>query len=91
MIQQSDTSCDDIPRRRNIFSQCRIWVRLISVPECIDGSAYHFAQCVFELDEDLLDGIEVRAVGCKETHCCTRGFDGFPKAGAFMGTEIVPW
>jgi hypothetical protein len=29
-------------------------------PECIDGSACYFAQCVFELGEDLLDGIEIR-------------------------------
>src|SRR6202035_2524932 len=53
------------------------------------GSACHFAQCVFELGEDLLDGIEVRAVGWQEAHGRTRGFDGFPNAGAFMGTEIV--
>ena len=32
--------------------------------------------------EDLLDGIEVRAVGWQEAHRRTRGFDGFPNAGA---------
>ena len=58
-------------------------------PESIDGSACHLAQCVFELGEDLLDGIEVRAVGWQEAHCCARGFDGFPNTGAFMGNEIV--
>ena len=59
------------------------------VPECIDGSVCHFAQCVFELGEDLLDWIEVRAVGWQEANCYPRGFDGFPNAGTFMGTEIV--
>src|ERR1700682_5950542 len=51
--------------------------------------ACHFAQCVFELGEDLLDGIEVRAVGWQEAHGHTRGLDGFPNAGAFVGKALA--
>jgi len=49
----------------------------------------HFAQPVFELGEDLFDGIEVRTVGGQQALRRPAGFDGFSNAGEFMATEII--
>lgn len=42
-----------------------------------------------ELGEDLLDWIEIRAVGGQEDEVCSSHADGFSGWFAFVGTEIV--
>ncbi len=59
------------------------------VPECIDGSAGHFAQCVFELGENLFYRVEVRAVGWQKAARRPGGLDSLANACDFMETEIV--
>lgn len=44
---------------------------------------------MFELCEDLLDGIEVRAVGRQEQEAGTSGADCGPDGSVFMAGEIV--
>jgi hypothetical protein len=71
-----------------------LWRKVIesnsdAIPQSIDGSAGHFAQCVFELGKDLFDGIEVRTVGWQKALRRPGGLDGFSNAGAFVGTEVV--
>jgi hypothetical protein len=44
---------------------------------------------VFELCEDLLDGIEIGAVGRQEENSCAGGADQAADARALMGAEVV--
>lgn len=58
-------------------------------PHAFDGAFFGFAEQDFELCEDLLDRIEVRAIGRKEDEPCARSSDGFSDSGALVGAEIV--
>ena len=44
---------------------------------------------MFELCEDLLDGIEIGAVGRQEENSCAGGADQAADARALMGAEVV--
>ena len=60
-----------------------------SVPQGVDGSPRHFAQCVFDLGEDLFDGVHVGAVGRQELLFRRGGLDGWADAGDLVRGEIV--
>ena len=44
---------------------------------------------LLELGEDLLDGIEVRAVGWQEHQARSARFDRFPHAGHLVAAQVV--
>ena len=58
-------------------------------PSGVDGALRGLPQQCFEFCEDLLDRIEVGAVGRKEEEPCTCGTDGFPHGLSFVASEIV--
>lgn len=58
-------------------------------PDGFEGAFFGFAEQDFELCEDLLDRIEVWAIGRKEDEPCARSPDGSSDSGALVGAEIV--
>ncbi len=60
------------------------------VPEAVDGPLGHFAKRAFDFGEDLLDGIEIGAIGGREPSFGAGGFGGLADAGDLMGAAIVP-
>jgi len=58
-------------------------------PYGVDGAFGGFAQQGFELGEDLLDWIEVRAVGRQEQEMCAGLADGPTHGFALVAAEVV--
>ena len=63
--------------------------RADALPRRFDGSFGGFAEQVLELGEDLLDRVEIRAVGRKEQQPRASGPDGGPDGGLFVTGEVV--
>jgi hypothetical protein len=59
------------------------------LPCCLEGSFGGFAQHCFEFGEDLLDRIEVRAVGRQEEELGAGHSDGTAHGLSFVTAEIV--
>lgn len=60
-----------------------------ATPHAVDGAFFGLAEQDFELCKDLLDRIEIRAVGWKEDEPCTCGSDCPADSGPLVGAEIV--
>lgn len=58
-------------------------------PCCFDGSFCGFSEQVFQLGEDLLDRIEVWAVGRQEQQVRASGPDRVPNSGFFVTGQVV--
>jgi hypothetical protein len=58
-------------------------------PRALDGALGGGSQEGLELGEDLLDGIEIGAVGRQEQELATRGADGAADALGLMAAEII--
>jgi hypothetical protein len=58
-------------------------------PGSLDGSLGGLSEQGLELGEDLLDRIEVGAVGRQEEQFCTDRADGTAHSFAFVAAEIV--
>ena len=57
---------------------------------CVFDSSWRCASHeVFELGEDLLDGIEIGAVGWQEDEVCAFGPDGLARRLSLMAAEII--
>jgi hypothetical protein len=65
----------------------RICPTFRQVSSMVLGSSFR-TRC-FELGEELLDGVQVRAVGWQEEHVGSRVPDGAPCRLAFVAAEIV--
>jgi hypothetical protein len=59
------------------------------VPQSADGTSGGLAQQGFELGEDLLDGIEIGAIGRQVEKMRADGLDRGAHGGALVGAEIV--
>jgi hypothetical protein len=60
-----------------------------AMPHTVDGAFFRLAEQDFELCEDLLDRVEVGAIGWQEDEPGARGTDGPPDSLALVGAEIV--
>lgn len=58
-------------------------------PCVFDGSLSGLSEQCFQLGKDLLDGIEIGAVGRQEEKPCADGADGSTHGMAFVAAEIV--
>lgn len=58
-------------------------------PCCLCGSLCGFAHEVFELGEDLLDGVQVGAVGRQEQQSCANAADCGADGRPFVAAQIV--
>ena len=58
-------------------------------PRCFDGSFCGFPEQVFQLGEDLLDRIEVWAVGRQEQQARASGPDYVPDSGLLVAGQVV--
>lgn len=57
--------------------------------EAIEAALSGFAQMSFQLGEEVLDGVEIRAVGRQEHQGSAPGFDGLTDPGHLVRTQIV--
>lgn len=58
-------------------------------PCCFDGSFCGFSEQVFQFGEDLLDRIEIRAVGWQEQQARASGSDCGPDRGLLVAGQVV--
>jgi hypothetical protein len=58
-------------------------------PCCLDGPRLGHSHEVLELGEELLDGVEVGAVGRQKEHVGSRLADSASRCPAFVAAEIV--
>ena len=60
-----------------------------ATPHAIDSALFGLSKQGFELCEDLLDRVEVGAVGRQEEEPGARGADRLPDSGSLVGAEII--
>ena len=60
-----------------------------AAPDAVDGAFVSLAEQDFKLCEDLLDRVEVGAIGRQEDESGARGADGPSDSVALVGAEIV--
>jgi len=64
--------------------------RADATPGSVEGALGGLAREMFELGEDLLDGIEIGAIGRQEEELGAGGADGAADERALVAAEIYP-
>ena len=79
------------PQEIGAFSRREIIQHLPQrLPECVHRALARCAHGCFQLGKDLLNGVEIWAVGWQWLEGCTTGFNGFAHPRDRMGGQVVP-